>query len=82
LEPGAIANPTQLLATPPLTLTMPLHRRVTARSSQEHVSIIERKVFIILEPTLDGLPTDDDGAPCPKVSMAAQELLKHPSKAW
>jgi hypothetical protein len=42
----------------------------------------ERKVFIILEPTIDGLPTNDDGAPRLMVSTAAQEFLKRPSKVW
>ena len=79
-QTGAIVNPTQLLVMLPLALMMPLHRRVTAHSGQEHVSSPERKVFITLEPTLDGLPTDDDGAPRPKVSTAAQEFLKHRSK--
>jgi hypothetical protein len=79
IRAGPIVNPPQLLATPPVELTMPRRRRVAARSDQE--SSTERKVFITLEPTLDGLPSNDDGAPRPMVSTAAQEFLKHPSKA-
>jgi len=49
---GAIVNPPQLLATPPLALTMPRHRFV-ARSDQD--SNPEKMIFITLEPTLDAL---------------------------
>jgi hypothetical protein len=79
IRAGPIVNPPQLLATPAVELTMPCRRRVAAHSDQE--SSTERKVFITLEPTLDGLPSNDDGAPRPMVSTAAQEFLKHPSKA-
>ena len=58
---GAIVNPPQLLATPPLALTMP-RRRLVARFDQE--SNPEKKIFITLEPTLEGFP-DDNGVPRP-----------------